>query len=505
MSQLMVSFKGTTPPPWILAGLRQGEIAALCLFAFNIDSLRQLRDLTGQLYRAAHKGNQPAPLVGIDQEGGQLMAVTGGATELPGNMALGATGSSRLAEEAGRILGLELLALGCNLNFAPVLDLSQHPDNPAVGVRAFGDDPALVAHLGSAMIRGMQSVGVLATAKHFPGHGDTSTDSHRQAPQVLRTRGELEACELIPFRAALASGVAAVMSAHIRYPALDKLPATLSAAILQGLLREQLGFDGLIITDAMDMQALADYSALERNEAALQAGADLVLLGHLPDQAGLIRALRGSLRPQSIARIRSVRERLLAELPPAEVIGCREHQQTAQAIADASITLVRDKGQLPLELEPHTRVAVITTKADDLTPADTSSAVTVRLAEAVRARHASTQAISLPYLASAEALSGVLQAALAADIIIVGTINAESDPSQTELVRELQRRGKRPIVVALRSPFDLRAFPAVETYLCTYSIRQVSTEAAARVLFGEIPARGHLPCRLDVESQGIVL
>jgi beta-N-acetylhexosaminidase len=485
------------PPPEVLEGVRRGDIAAFCLFAYNVESPAQLRALTEALHQAARDGGQPPPLAGIDQEGGQLIAVMNGATELPGNMALGATRSPELAEQAGRVLGRELLAMGCNLNFAPVLDIDNNPDNPVKGVRSFGDHPALVAELGCALIRGMQGEGVAATAKHFPGTGDASGDAHYVSAVVQRSREDMEALELAPFREAIAQGVRAVMVSHVAFPSLDgNTPASLSQRIILGLLRREMGFDGLIISDAMDMQAVAVRGAEASLTEALRAGNDLVLMGHLPDQIAMTEKLRPLLNPASMERIRRERERLPTRLLPLDVVGCAEHQQIAQAIADASITLVRDSGRLPLRPSEATSIAVITPQPVDLTPADTSSMVHIQLAEAIRARHPRTSAVQIPFQAAPEAVRDVLQAAADADVVIVGTICADQDASQAALVNQLHARGQHPIVVALRTPYDLRAFPQVETYLCSYSIRAVSMEAVARVLFGEIPAQGVLPCAI---------
>ncbi|MBI5667852.1 MAG: hypothetical protein HZC41_07570 [Chloroflexi bacterium] len=495
MTQLMHSFRGFTPPPAVLDGVRRGEIAAFCLFAYNFESLEQFRDLTVQLHQAAREGACPPPLIGTDQEGGQLMALTGGATELPGNMALGATRSPELARQAGRVLARELLAVGCNLNFAPVLDLNNNPDNIATGIRSFGADPALAAELGNALIAGMQAEGVLATAKHFPGHGDTSTDSHFDVPVIDKSLAEMEALELQPFAAAISGGVAAIMSAHIRFPALDaEAVATVSRPILTGLLREKLGFNGLILTDAMDMQAVNRLGTRESIRAALLAGADLALLGHLPEQIELTAEMRPLFNAASLERIARARAALPQTYPALDVIGCAEHQQIAQAIADTSITLVRDDGRLPLRPGADTTIAVITVRPVNLTPADTSSSVQIGLVTDVQARHARVTALELPYGASDETVASIVNAALSADVVIVGTLAADRDPAQAALVNELHARGAAPIVVALRTPYDLRAFPQIETYLCAYGIRPVTTEAVARVLFGEIPARGVLPC-----------
>ncbi len=497
MTQLMHSFRGHTPPPDVLEGIRRGDIAAFCLFAYNVESPAQLRTLTDALHQAAREGGQPPPLVGIDQEGGQLIAVMNGATELPGNMALGATRSPELAGQAGRVTARELLAMGCNLNFAPVLDIDNNPDNPVKGVRSFGDSAALVSELGRAFIHGMQAEGVVATAKHFPGTGDASGDAHHVSAFVSRSLEEIETLELAPFRDAIAAGVGAVMISHVAFPALDgDTPASLSPRIVDGLLRREMSFDGLIISDAMDMQAVAIHGAEPSLTQALRAGNDLVLMGHLPDQMAMTDKLRPLLNEGSMARIRHARERLPSTMLPLDLVGCAEHQQIAQAIADASITLVRDHGRLPLRPAEETHIAIITPRPVDLTPADTSSMVEIKLAGAIRARHPRTTALQIPFKADAQALQDALNAASSADMVIIGTITADQDSSQAAMVNELLARGKNPIVVALRTPYDLRAFPQVETYLCLYSIRPVSMEAVARVLFGELQARGLLPCKL---------
>jgi beta-N-acetylhexosaminidase len=498
MQQLMHSFEGRAAPPAILEAVQRGEIAAFCLFAgLNVDSPGQLRELTESLRQAAQHGGHLPPLIGIDQEGGQLIAVTGGATELPGNMALGATRSAALAEQAGRVLGLELLAMGLNMNFAPSLDVNVNPANPVIGTRSFGDDPALVATLGTALIRGLQSTGVLAAAKHFPGHGDTSIDTHDSLPVIAHSLERINAVELVPFRAAIQAGVDAIITAHILFSALDNVNvATLSPMVLDRFLRRELGFKGLIITDAMDMRAVAQRGRIQSVSAALQAGVDLVLLGHMTDQLALIEAMRPLVRPDAVARIQTAQAKAPLSLPSPDVIGCAEHRQIAQTIADQSITLVRDSGCLPLRPAPGTSIAVITPHPMDLTPADTSSAVRITLAEAVARRHRNVQAYELPHQATDEAISAILQATAQADVIIMGTISAERDPGQVALIRALIERGQMPIVAALRTPYDLVSLPRIETYLCAYGIRPVTMEAVARVLFGEIEARGILPCAI---------
>lgn len=503
----MLSFDGYTPPLSVFDAVRAGKIGAICLFKHrNVESPAQVRQLTTALHQAAREGGQPPPLIGIDQEGGQLIAIAAGATELPGNMALGATRSPELAAKAGSVLGRELLAMGINLNFAPALDVNVNPRNAVIGIRAFGDQPALVGELGAALIRAMQSEGVLAAAKHFPGHGDTSVDSHFGVPVNRHDRARLDTVELAPFRQAIAAGVAAILTAHVVFEAIDpEHPATQSAPALNGLLRGDLGFDGLIISDAMDMYAAARFGSVAGVRAALEAGVDLALLAHIEQQLAMADELAGLERPDAVRRIMAARKRLPVTFPALEVVGCAEHQAIAQEIADRSITLVSDNGRLPLRPATDRTIAVICTRPADLTPADTSSSVTVTLGDAIRRRHANTRTLDIPYQASDDALREALDACRDADLVIVGTIAASEDSAQAALVRRLYERGQSPIVVALRTPYDIVAFPMVETYLCAYGIRAVTCEAVARVLFGEIEPRGMLPCAIPgIEPSDVV-
>jgi beta-N-acetylhexosaminidase len=502
MRQLMHSFHGMTPPQDILDAVKRGEITSFCLFAgLSVANPTQLRDLCDRLYAAAREGNVPLPIIGMDQEGGQLMAVTEGVTELPGNMALGATRSPELAQKVGEVLGRELLAMGVNLNFAPSLDVNINPDNPVIGTRAFGDDPQLIAELGVALIRGLQNVGVLATAKHFPGHGDTAMDTHHGDAILPHPLARLEDVELVPFQAAIQAGVDVVMPAHLSIAAFDEEnPATLSPAILKTLLREKMSFGGLIITDAMDMHAVAQFGPLPSLRRALEAGADIAMMGHLKDQLGLMRELAPEENPEAVRRIRAVQEKLPTTLPSLDVLDSAEHRAIAQEVAERSITLVKDGGQLPLRLAEGDVLAVITPRPVNLTPADTSASVEIKLADSLREKGFRVEDYQISMQASEAEIAVALEAVSGAKQVIIGTINAQQDPSQVALVNAMQSRGQRPIVVALRIPYDLTAFPNIETYLCTYSIRQVSMRALARVLVGEIEAQGILPCKLPIAA-----
>lgn len=498
MVPCMISFRGHEAPEWVLEGLRSGAIGAVCLFNFNFANVEQLRRLNLSLMAAAAEGGHPPPIIGIDQEGGQLQAVSRGATELPGNMALGAAGSDELAQRTGEVLGRELLALGVNMNFAPVLDLATQPDNDAMGVRVFGTAPELVSRLGAALVVGMQRVGVLATAKHFPGHGDTQLDSHLAAPVIDASREVLINRELAPFKAAVSAGVAAVMTCHAYYPALDAdNVATHSPRILKELLRGEMGFGGLVITDALDMSGVGDMPGLERARRAVQAGADLAMLGHLPDQTDLVQQMAIYKDPASEARVMEVRRRLPAALPPLSALQAAEHLEVARVSSEAAITSVRGEPRL----RSLARVLLVTIEAGDLTPAETSAGSRVLLGEQLQHRVADLTELELQRGAPASELEALLRRvddwrAGGDGEVVVATVNAAGDPVQLELLRRLCRHGLDPLLVALRAPLDVVAAAHVPRALCSFGRRPPQTEALARVLCGEAQAIGTMPVEL---------
>ncbi len=497
------------PTPEMLQAFKDYQPAGLTLFRpYNVDSPAQLRDLTDQLQQLAVDLGLPPLLIATDQEGGQLMSI-GDGTPLPGNMALGATGSEELARRAGEVLGRELAAMGVNVNYAPSADVNVNPQNPVVGVRSFGENPQDVARLSAAMIAGIQSQGVAATVKHFPGHGDTASDSHLGLPTVPHGLERLQAVEFPPFRAAIEAGVKLVMSAHVGLPAIDgpdTPPATLSANILKGILRRDLGFDGVIVTDAMDMHAIRQGEFLGADSIrAVNAGADLLLLtadpaDHRRVHAALTEAAQNGqldsaeLRA-SVERIRSLKAWLANQsMPDLSVVRCAEHLRVADKIAEASITLVRDDAKLlPLQLSAEQRIAVIVPKPLDLTPADTSSYITPQLAAAIRHYHPRVDEFVIPYAPQAADISALLERVREYELVVIGTLNAYNQEGQSTLVREVLKTNIPTIIAALRLPYDLMAFPEAPTYLCTYSILEPSMRALAKTLFGQNQARGRLP------------
>lgn len=305
LTVLQPGFVGTSAPDWLLRRIGEG-LASVGLFGRNIASPEQLAALTAQL-----RSERDDVLVAIDEEGGDVtrLEVRSGSS-FPGNHALGAVDDTGLTRDVAAELGRRLAACGVNLNWAPSADVNSNPDNPVIGVRSFGADPLLVARHTAAYVEGLQSAGVAACTKHFPGHGDTAVDSHHDVPRIGVDPEVLRARDLAPFRAAIAAGTRAVMSAHILVPSLDaEYPATLSRRILTGILREELGYDGLIVTDGMEMQAISATYGIERGSVlAIAAGADAICVGGgLADDETVLRlrdALVGAVRTGELSEER---------------------------------------------------------------------------------------------------------------------------------------------------------------------------------------------------------
>jgi beta-N-acetylhexosaminidase len=502
----MIAFDGTKLPPSAAKRINERGVAGVTLFRHNNVDPAQIRRLTDEIQGARPVGAPPL-LIAADQEGGQLVGCGDGTTQFAGPMALGATGDEDLAERVAGAMARELRALGVNVDYAPVCDVANNPANPALGIRSFGDDPETVGRFAAATVRGLQDGGVAATAKHFPGAGDTAADPHLELPLVPRTSAELAERELVPFRTALDAGARMVMTGHFALPdQAGDLPTSLSAAVLRDLLRGQLRFDGVTVTDALDMHALAQGSAqIVDAITALRAGED-VLLGTADEAAlerleeGLAQAQRrGLVDPEDDAaatrRLDELRRWLDGrDQPPFDVVGCDEHQALAAELARRSMTLVRnDDGLLPLKPDPDARIAVVQSMPADLTPADTSSLVTPALASALRRRHQGVDEILLPAVPGEADIAGLRERLAPFDLVIVGTFSAHLQPAQAALAGAVLASGKPTVTVALRTPWDLLAYPSSRTHACSYGILPPSMDALAGALLGEIAFEGRLP------------
>lgn len=497
---LMLSFEGSTVAGWLESSIRDTPPAGLTLFrSLNMDSPNQVAELVEKL-QAINPDGLPM-LIAADQEGGQLQALPG-STPFAGNMALGAAGDVDLTRRVAAAMGEELAAVGINLNYAPVADVASRPRNPSLGVRSFGEDPSAVASHVAAAVEGYRSAGVLATLKHFPGKGEAVVDPHYELPRMDLELNRLRQVELPPFVAGIAAGANLVMTGHYSVPALtgsDETPVSMSEGAINGFVRGELGFGGLVITDALDMGAL-DQGAGQIVDiiACLRGGTDLLLV--MPERDLLDRArlavTRGSNRgliPEatldaSWRRLSAVRRSLRPPDLRPELVG--SHHDLAEDLARGSVTLVRNEAGLVPILDAE-RVLVLEPESTNVTPADTTSQYQPGLATTIREFHDGVTGVVYPHDPDENAVSGIVNRAHGHDVVIVATVN--SPPGQVDLVEAMMGTRVPLITVALREPQDLGSYPHVATHICTYSGHTPSLRALAEGLFGGQPFAGRLP------------
>jgi beta-N-acetylhexosaminidase len=486
--------------------------------------------ILGQPLEAASMHNRlqaisPVPLLNsADFETGVGMRING-ATTLPKAMAFGAAGDETLAYEAGRISAVEARAIGVHVNFAPVVDVNNNPRNPVINVRSFGEDPARVGALGAAFVRGMQSAGAIATLKHFPGHGDTDVDSHLGLPVIQKPREQLDRMELAPFRAGIAAEAGAVMSGHIEVPALDpakNTPGTLSRPMVTGLLRQELGFKGLIYTDSMGMAGVTQlYDPAEAAVRAVKAGNDVIL--HSPDDEQAFEGIKAAVAKGEIpvaqidasvmrileakARVGLHKSKLVnLESVPA-IVGSRAHKAVAAAVSQRSITLIRDeRNDVPLRLAKDAQVLHLS--ALDYPSGWRIAAPSRTFIPELRNRYPNVTAIELSDRTTPSEMELVRAMAPRFDAVIVGTfVRAASasgrmdlSPPIVRLLNDIARRtaeSKRPFVtVMFGNPYTalfLKELPAV---MLTYDFYDLAEMSAVRALTGEAAIGGKLPVAL---------
>jgi beta-N-acetylhexosaminidase len=438
----------------------------------------------------------------------------GGAVVFPPEMALGASGDTALAWAQGRATASEGRAIGITIDFAPVLDVNNNPANPVINTRSFGEIPESVANMGVAYLHGIEAGGMIATGKHFPGHGDTGVNSHLALPVVDASRARLDTVELVPFRAAIDAGVGAIMTFHGAMPALDStgVPGTLSAPVLTGLLRDQLHFNGLIVTDAMDMRGVLDlFGTPEAMKRAVAAGADVLLM-----PADVLHAIDAVVQgvqegrydekriDQSVRRILTLKRQLglpevrLVDLDSARAtVDDSAHQALAALVAERSMTLVKDSlGQVPLgRLNHGARVLSVTyAHRTDLGAGVTFDAELRRTFPSMRGEFVSADDAAPDFWR-------LLAVADSADVVIVSSYlaagstvaNLSAPRGFVEFVEELVHRGAHPVMVSLGNPYLLQQVTDVSAYLVAWSGAPVSQRAAARALLGLAPIGGRLP------------
>ena len=486
------------------------HVGGLIYFAWseNLEDVEQIATLSNDAQQAALDSGGIALLISADEERGVVKRLPPPATPLPGAMAIGATGSAAHSGQAAGIVAAELGACGLNQSYTPVVDVNIEAANPVIGVRAFGADPDQVSELGVAQVRALQKAAISSSAKHFPGHGDTAVDSHIGLPVIDHSRAELDEIDLPPFRAAIDAGIDSIMTAHIVVPALDDSgrPATLSQPILTGLLREELGFEGVIVTDSLAMDGVRTMFDDDRVPVeAILAGADQMLMP--PDLTVAIDGVAAAVASGEITEERlddSVRrilvqkiERGVLEDPHVdvgqveEIVGSRAFRDTAQEIADDAVTLIADDGTLPL---PAGSTLLVTGVAAQ----ELLDAAVEELAEhGIEATgHLLEEIDEAASEAAAEAAAG-----MDAALVLTSSVEFETPPEQVDLVAQVAARGTPVLSASLRNPYDVVHLGPVAASIAAYGNAECDVRAVARLIAGEIAPHGTLPVAIP-EADG---
>ena len=505
----VIAFGGTEPVPQVMLNNTYGAVV-----------LGQPLELASTLNRLQAASTLPL-LTSSDFEWGVQMRIAG-ATKFPRAMAFGATGDPQLAYEAGKVVGAESRAIGVHLDFAPVADVNNNPRNPVINIRSFGEDPARVGAMVSSFTRGLQDAGMLATLKHFPGHGDTDVDSHLGLPIVTHPRARLDAVELAPFRAGIAAGAAGVMVAHIEMPGIDpeKQPATFSAKVIGTLLRP--GFDGLIVSDSMKMAAITKMaSAGDAAVRAVKAGIDVIL--DSPDSAAAAAAIVAAVNAgqipraqveQSARRILEAKARLglhrvrAVDLDAvALTVGGRKHDAIARTISERSITLVKDaRNSVPLAT-PKTG-SVLYLSVLDYPSGWRIAAPSRTVIPAIKARWPNTEAVEISDRATLSELDLVRSMADNYDAVVAGIfVRASSGSGRLDLApqvvrllqdlsRDSDRRSQPLVAMFFGNPYTPMFVPEIPSMMLTYDFSDYAEDSAVRALAGEIAIGGKLPIAL---------
>ena len=497
---MVIGIEGTSLTLDMRHMIEQVHVGGVILYADNVDVPEKLARLNADLQQVARQSHQPGLFICIDQEGGAVtrMRESKGYTEFPSQMAIAATGDIENVRRISRAISAELRAVGINMDLTPDLDVNNNPANPIIGTRSFGSDPAHVAEYGVAFIEAMQAQGIMAVGKHFPGHGDTGVDSHVALPTVPHDRARLEAIELVPFTAAIRADVAGIMSAHITFPAIDPTPglaATLSTQVLTSLLRKEMKYDGLVMTDSLVMGALKEsgYPAPQAAVAALKAGADVLFfhgdyIQHRQAHQLIVEQVKSGEIP--LARLDEAVRRVLVAKQRFGILtddegrktnaqaGALETKSVSRDVANQSITLLRDDARL-IPLPAGAKLLVVET-ANGLGLGKTLGATTVTV---------NTQP-------TASDMTMVLGTAKEGHTVIVATVDANRNKQQADLVNALLKEKIPTIVAAVRGPYDLLVMQDAPTYLASYGSNPPSIEALAAVLMGKVKPRGRLPVEM---------
>lgn len=469
--KFVIGFEGTSLPSEIKETIKKYKFGNVILFSRNVESIRQLKLLCREIHDFIKEQTGFPPFIMIDQEGGMVSRLSDDFLNIPGAMALSATGNEEYVYKCGRIIAKQLINSGVNFDLAPVLDINSNIDNPVIGVRSYGEDDCWVSKYSANMIRALEDGNVISCAKHFPGHGDTAIDSHLGLPVVNKSKEELYESELRPFINAIKEGIPAIMTTHILFPELDSsnLPATLNKTILTGLLRNELGFEGLIITDCLEMGAIKkEYGTAASVKTAFEAGADLACISHTVSEAvsGISMILKTGfdekILDESFSRITEYKKRYLNEEENNEPLFTDEDVRFVNEVGRKTITEYGGKriklGCKPLFISSYPFVLTLVSN-----PLDKSVNFASRMAKAFGGDE-----IISSINPTRDEIENILKAVEGHTSIVFGSYNAHMMKGQLDLINALDKTKLPLSVVALRNPYDLREIPSSVYSLATY-------------------------------------
>jgi len=508
---MMIGFEGTTLPSKTESFIRENNIGSVILFSRNIESVDQVRELTGHLHQTA--GDQTAPLIFTDQEGGYVMRFSEMAATVVSSMAIAATGSPEHAEVAGQLIAEDMRICGIDGVFAPVLDVNTEEENPIIGIRSYSDLPDAVIGYAKRFVRGLNAGGVLTCGKHFPGHGTASADSHLEIPSIPVSYEYFMHTCYRPFEVLTRLGIDSLMTAHVRFPYLADEIATFSPMMIRDLLRRRAKYDGVVFSDCLEMKAVKDnYSVDQIARNVLNAGLDILIVSHTPQfQQELLDAVQANVENGNIPeeRIDKSVERILAMKEKARILQSREEKLPAvpptrksirieQTIADDAVTLLRNRFEV-LPVEKDRRVLVL-----EWTQQVTGPAV---IEKNDKIQQTPVERISKEYLPDcyyravnpAESFPEGLEPRLSEFDYIIALIygkSGEEAQTQTKALKLLLENRKDSIIVSLDSPYEIKKFPQVDTYLVTYGYSEIQLRSLFKVLTGELPPAGKLPIEI---------
>ncbi len=515
LAQTLVVFVDIDSASLVRPAIEQGKIGGV-LIQWGNYSLKQTQELVEKLQKWAAKSPHQIPLlISIDYEGGTVYTpITLGFDYLPTNMMLSASQEEEGAATIAYLAGLELRRAGVHINFSPVLDVNSNPNNPIIGVRSFGSDPSNVTKMGLSLMNGFKAAGIISVVKHFPGHGDTSTDSHYNVPVVRANYEQLQKVHLAPFAEAVRQGVPGVMTGHILYPALDsKNIATFSKPILHDLLREKMGFNGFVVTDSLDMKSATSFCTIAGCAVrALESGADMILLGRYIKPLSVFQEILKETQEKKMQpRVEDAARKIFAlkeELglldgtieTPAPIE--QAYKAELEKISDASVTLVRDrKGLLPFvpSVEKKGKPTVCAVFFAPSRFADQLMSFSKPFLEKgweIRSYNAALTPRKKDSQRAAECAKG-------ADLLILTSLQwaDKTNINQKNAINGLIKENKNVVFISTMSPYDIKNYPEADVVLATYGLNKYALQTAADIILGNLKPHGILPIDLQISSE----